>query len=306
MIEWLSYTKRNRRDCMNRQQLECFVCVADRLNFTKAAEELYLTTPTVTHHIQNLEAELDTMLFIRTSRMVKLTEAGNMFYRDAKEILTKIDMAQKKLHKIADEKVSFLRIGCSSEAELSTWKDALCELQRRFPNTYPQIEMNDYFKLKHLFENKQLDVMLVSKEMIKELKDCSFHKIKEMKSYAVISDTAKSSYKDCFSFAELKKECLITLHPKFIPFQYGNALQEKIMFHAQTHFHITCEHDQAAMLLARCGYGIAILPEFCIDQRQEGISILPILEDSHSIDYGIAYHKHTKSEVVRYLIQHMK
>ena len=43
---------------MNTQQLLCFVCVADRLNFTKAAEELFLSPPTVTHHIQTLEAEV--------------------------------------------------------------------------------------------------------------------------------------------------------------------------------------------------------------------------------------------------------
>lgn len=54
---------------MNTQQLRCFVCVAEYLNFTKAANELYLTVPTVTHHVQSLEEELGTKLFERTSRM---------------------------------------------------------------------------------------------------------------------------------------------------------------------------------------------------------------------------------------------
>lgn len=79
---------------MNTQQLQCFISVADKLNFTKAAEELYLSPPTVTHHIQTLEAELNTKLFIRTSKMVRLTEAGSFFYGDAKEILMKIDISK--------------------------------------------------------------------------------------------------------------------------------------------------------------------------------------------------------------------
>ena len=79
MFAMMRYTKK-RRYSMNSQQLQCFLCVADKLNFTKASEELYLSTPTVTHHIKNLEEELNTLLFIRTSRMVKLTEAGTMFY----------------------------------------------------------------------------------------------------------------------------------------------------------------------------------------------------------------------------------
>ena len=53
---------------MNTQQLECFIHVADKLNFTKAAEELYLSTPTVTHHIKSLEEELGAQLFYRTSK----------------------------------------------------------------------------------------------------------------------------------------------------------------------------------------------------------------------------------------------
>lgn len=289
---------------MNRQQLQCFVCVADRLNFTKAAEELYLSTPTVTHHIQNLEQELDTVLFLRTSRVVNLTEAGSMFYRDAKEILAKMDMAEQKLHKIANEKISFLRIGCSSDAELSTLENVLCDLRKQFPNVYPQIIVEDYFTLKHLFENKQLDLMLASKEMIKGIKECSFHKLKEMQSVAMMAESAYRKEGASFSFDQLADTCLITLHPKFIPFQYGNTLQEQIMLHSQTHFHIACENDQAALLLAKCGYGIAILPEFCVNPSLEGVKKLPIKGDAHSLDYGIAYHKQTKSEVVRFILKH--
>lgn len=48
---------------MNSQELKCFVMAADRLNFTRAAKELYVTPPTVTHHIQHLENELGVKLF---------------------------------------------------------------------------------------------------------------------------------------------------------------------------------------------------------------------------------------------------
>ena len=52
---------------MNKQQLQCFACVAEYLNFTKVSEELFLTVSTVTHHIQSLESELNTKLFIVSS-----------------------------------------------------------------------------------------------------------------------------------------------------------------------------------------------------------------------------------------------
>ena len=103
---------------MNTQQLECFVRVAEKLNFTKAAEELYISTPAVTHQIKKLEEELNTTLFIRTSKMVKLTETGALFYGEAKDILQKMVMAEKKVQKIASQNLAILRIGCSSQVEL--------------------------------------------------------------------------------------------------------------------------------------------------------------------------------------------
>ena len=66
---------------MNTQQLKCFVCVADKLNFTKAAEELFLSVPTVTHHIKNLEEELGTLLFhqdVQDSKAYRRRETTSM------------------------------------------------------------------------------------------------------------------------------------------------------------------------------------------------------------------------------------
>lgn len=76
---------------MNSQELKCFVVAADRLNFTRAAKELYVTPPTVTHHIQHLENELGVKLFIRDSKSVQLTTAGEIFYHDAHDILLRME-----------------------------------------------------------------------------------------------------------------------------------------------------------------------------------------------------------------------
>lgn len=61
---------------MNTTQLECFVAVAEHLNFSRASEELKMTQPAVSHQIRSLETELETVLFKRTSKSVTLTEEG--------------------------------------------------------------------------------------------------------------------------------------------------------------------------------------------------------------------------------------
>ena len=72
---------------MNTVQLECFLTVAEYLNFSKASEALKLTQPAVTHQIQSLEKELNVKLFRRTSKNVSLTQEGYLFLADAQLIL---------------------------------------------------------------------------------------------------------------------------------------------------------------------------------------------------------------------------
>ena len=61
---------------MNTIQLECFIAVAQHMNFSRAADELKITQPAVSHQIRTLEEELDVKLFKRTSREVALTPEG--------------------------------------------------------------------------------------------------------------------------------------------------------------------------------------------------------------------------------------
>ena len=72
---------------MDFKQLETFITIVKTKSFTKAAEILYITQPSVTNHIQALETELNTSLFVRTRRSVTLTQAGNIVYKHALNIM---------------------------------------------------------------------------------------------------------------------------------------------------------------------------------------------------------------------------
>ena len=71
---------------MNLKQLEAFVKVVETGSFSKAAKELYLTQPTVSAHISALERELKTRLFIRNTKEVMMSEAGQDLYKYARQM----------------------------------------------------------------------------------------------------------------------------------------------------------------------------------------------------------------------------
>lgn len=291
---------------MHTQQLLCFVCVADKLNFTKAAEELFLSTPTVTHHIQTLENELKTTLFIRNSKMVQLTETGKEFYNDATEILAKMELAEKKIQKIANPNTFYLQIGCTSDAELSTLKQPLTLLRKKHPNIYPQLHVKDYVTLKNAFENGQIDAMLTTKNMSDKIGKCSFFQLSTLYNYAILQRSSPLSQKSELIFQDLENQRLITLHPKLVPFEYSNEMRNMLFEHRIRHLDIHCENDQAGILMAECGFGIAVFPEFCIPELPESMIKIPFEKNSFSIKYGITYHKKVKNQCIKDFLDILK
>ena len=72
---------------MKQIQLEYFIEVVEQNNFTKAAEKLFISQSALSKSIQSLEKELDTSLFTRDPRELKLTEEGRLVYHYAKDVL---------------------------------------------------------------------------------------------------------------------------------------------------------------------------------------------------------------------------
>lgn len=82
-------------------QLRCFVAVADELHFGRAAERLHMTQPPLSRQIQLLEREIGVSLLDRTSRSVRLTQAGRTFLPEARRILRIAETATLSAKRVA-------------------------------------------------------------------------------------------------------------------------------------------------------------------------------------------------------------
>lgn len=103
---------------MNTTQLECFMSVANFLNFSRAAEQLRITQPAVSHQINTLEDELGVKLFHRTSKSVRLTQEGYMFTQYAGEILKVSEFSKARMKEMSQFAKARIVIGCRNTAEL--------------------------------------------------------------------------------------------------------------------------------------------------------------------------------------------
>lgn len=115
---------------MDFKQLSAFVTVVELRSFSKAAERLYLSQPTISAQIRNLEAELKTPLLARTTKTVRLTSAGQEVYEYACGILT----IQKKIRQSCfDSSAKTIRIGASTIPSAYLLPDVLSDYQADHP-----------------------------------------------------------------------------------------------------------------------------------------------------------------------------
>ena len=283
---------------MNSQQLQCFIYVAERLNFTKAAEALYLSVPTVTHHIKSLEEELGIQLFYRSSRVVKLTENGEKFYFDAKDIFIRMQESKERFQDHSEQETVMFRIGCMTEKEFKILEHVLKQIRDQYPYIRPKVIVRDFFDLKNLYENQQLELVIATRGLSTQ---GYYKKVTTYQSYVVMPSDHPLAKEHEISQEQLTEEKLITLPPRCVPFEKGNKFQEYLALHAQDHIHIVSEDEAESVLLAKCGYGMALLPGFVIPDDKEVVCV-PVA-DTKNIEYGFYYRsseKHVKYFMEQY------
>lgn len=122
---------------VNYERLQTFIAVAEKNSFSEAAKKLFVTQPTITSQIKALEEELQTKLFERTTKTVKLTQSGEILLKYAKDIVQLSSLARKEILKIEEKIYGDLKIGCS----LTIGEYILPHFLKRFKEKYPLIHM---------------------------------------------------------------------------------------------------------------------------------------------------------------------
>lgn len=119
---------------MNLNQLKYFVAVAEYRSFTKAAEQYFLTQTAITQQIQRLEDTVGVQLIDRKTRPISLTPMGEVWLREARDILTRVDNAVQRAREASTGITGTLSIGYTKGYEHSDLTVKLRQFHRAYPN----------------------------------------------------------------------------------------------------------------------------------------------------------------------------
>ncbi|MES2299642.1 MAG: LysR family transcriptional regulator [Pseudomonadota bacterium] len=137
---------------MELRHLRYFIAVAEELNFTRAAERLHIGQPPLSHAIQMLERDVGALLFERTKRSVRMTEAGRLFLQDARRILDMSAQAAETARRAARGEAGELRIGFTFSTPFTPLFATVINAYRQ---QYPQVLLT----LHEMSTMRQLDAI---------------------------------------------------------------------------------------------------------------------------------------------------
>lgn len=125
---------------MDIRQLEYFVEVARQKSFSKAADILYISQPSISKYIRELENELGVALLYRNTKSVELTDYGEAILEQAQQIISSFQNITGQLEEVSKLRTGKIHIGLPP----ITGVTALAHLLGNFKKEYPNIEINFY------------------------------------------------------------------------------------------------------------------------------------------------------------------
>lgn len=285
---------------MNIKQLECFIEITKTLNFNRAAQNLYITQPAVTHQIKTLEDELGLKLFIRSKHNVELTPAGQSFCNDVQDILTRLNIAVAKAKNYSKEFEASLSIGYEGNVEVKHLSSILRNYKERMPHVHLYIKMADAVEKSNLFARDKLDIIFTVKESVENMKDTSYIELYKAKFVCVVSKNHTLSCVNMLSISDLKGQSLILLDPIKCPAEMArvqryiqNTCPESVVYYSDSAL------NSYTMIKGRLG--IAVMPNFVCPEDSD-LVFIPI-ETKEIISYGIAWHNDSKIKEIKEFVE---
>lgn len=142
-------------------RLKVFYTVALRLNFTKAATELYISQPAVSKHIQELEETYKTKLFERNGSKIALTPAGEILLKHTKNIFEIYREIDFDMSSFSNERQGLLRLGASTTISQYIIPPVLARFHQKQKDIKVNLVNGNTEQIENALLNKEIEIGIV-------------------------------------------------------------------------------------------------------------------------------------------------
>ena len=170
---------------MDTLQLRLFLSLSKTLNFTKTANEFYVTQPTVSNYIKSLENGMGVVLLKRDSHSVSLTQEGKEFVAYATQMLSLQMEAENRLRNISEGRRGYIRIAMLSSSAM-LFSSCLEEFVKRYPGIQVNVDLVEGSDMMSYLSQCSYDLYFAHEHMVKDNEN--------VESFVTISDNMHLFY----------------------------------------------------------------------------------------------------------------
>ncbi|MGA4845217.1 LysR family transcriptional regulator [Streptomyces sp. G5(2025)] len=259
---------------MQFQQLLYFVAVAETRHFTRAAEEVHVSQPSLSQQIRALEKELGAELFSRARGNIALTDAGEALLPLARRILADADTARIEVQELAQLRRGRIRLGATPSVCTGLLPEVLRAFHDRHPGIQLLIEESGSHDLVRELARGALDLALVVLPLPSPSPALTTVELLREDLVVVSSPRARRRLGKSVRIADLQGERLVM-------FRHGYDLRELTVAACRAagfepEFAVEGGEMDAVLGFVRAGLGVAVVPRMVAERSGSDLRVTPL------------------------------
>lgn len=254
---------------LNYELYKVFYQVAANLSFSQAAAELFISQSAVSQNIKNLEKELKTKLFIRSTKNVQLTKTGQLLFEHIEPAVNLIRAAEKSIREIKALKRGEIHLGVNDTISKYFLLPYLNKFHQLYPEIQIQITNRTSSRCIELLKQNQVDLIISNLPNPKIKKEMESREIYSFKDIFIASAEFKELKNKEITLKKLQNYPLLMLEDKTTTrrFLEKEFKKEKIAIKAA----VELGSVDLLIEMAKIGLGIAFVPEYSLKLDQENL-----------------------------------
>lgn len=268
---------------MDLEQLRYFIAVADCRSITKAAQQLYISQPSLSRCIAAAEEEAGTLLLDRTSRPLSLTFAGQQYYATAKKILALHNDLNRQLKDITNCTSGQIILGCSSQRAAYTLPAVLPRFMERYPGVEIQTCEQNSAYLEQALLKGQVDLVIFPDQTTLQANDLIDTVVLGREEFQLVCGEGVLSRENCLDdfsktvdFSSLKDQPFVLLTPGHGSRRLCDKLFKQYGFTPKISFE--CDSNALVLRMAAAKIGLAMMPDRIVKMHRGCVAV-----DTYSI-----------------------
>ena len=267
---------------LNLNLYRVFYVVAKTKSFSESSKVLHISQPAISKHIQNLEYELNTILFYRNNRGIELTPEAKTLLRYVEKAYNFLMLGEKQLQETKELMQGKVSIGITSSLGVYYLKEKIEEFMKEHPNIIIKMASNNNKALFNLLTQHTLDLLIIVGE----------EPNKDLKTIKLTNDEYCFAYNPEHLKIEVKSLEDLTNYQLLLPVKTSNTRKkiEEIFYKKTINANPIMELETTEMMLSYTidGCGIGYLPRK-VALNQPNLQIIDLAEKLPIEDINIIY-----------------